>query len=434
MERRFNIPSDCGDIDENDTTRDNSQDDSDKYDPAEMYNDDDEDGNGGNHEDDENISSGNANDDYDGDADGDDDDDGNEYKNDQQCNDSDYEFESDTNKRNYNQIKQHLKSSSFPNYYSSGSDDENNVGPNDDDCSVRSITNDAFGLGTAGACDVDMRIIPVQQPTSSFPDNHLHRPPKEKRSRWGDQVNEQQPSTGHQSTVRSNCARQPPSARLTAVTRNDPALLQYARANYGSVQLTEEEWTKCEDHYKVNLLYQDLLKKRNDIDKLANSGRFKYEYDSDEDVDGGTWEHKLRNAEMEATAVWSDALTKQAEGKHHIGDFLPPEELKKFMEKYDSQSTNREPDLSDYREYKLKEDNKGWFFIYNLTFTYKCSSNVSIFCSLGFQMLQKLGWKEGQGLGSDGAGIVDPVNKYVLFLCHPFKLEIAHLHVQYFLL
>ncbi|VDP96870.1 unnamed protein product [Trichobilharzia regenti] len=29
----------------------------------------------------------------------------------------------------------------------------------------------------------------------------------------------------------------------------------------------------------------------------------KYEYDSDEDCDGGTWEHKLREAEMEATRV-----------------------------------------------------------------------------------------------------------------------------------
>jgi splicing factor 4 len=47
----------------------------------------------------------------------------------------------------------------------------------------------------------------------------------------------------------------------------------------------------------------------------------------------------------------------------------------------------REPDLSDYKEYKLKEDN------------------------IGFQMLQKLGWTEGQGLGSEGHGIVDPVNK-----------------------
>jgi len=26
-------------------------------------------------------------------------------------------------------------------------------------------------------------------------------------------------------------------------------------------------------------------------------------------------------------------------------------------------------------------------------------------------MLQKLGWSEGQGLGSSGTGIVEPVNK-----------------------
>lgn len=70
-------------------------------------------------------------------------------------------------------------------------------------------------------------------------------------------------------------------------------------------------------------------------------------------------EHKMRTAEMEATAAWADALTEQSQGKHHIGDFLPPEELKKFMEIYKSKQTNREPDLSDYKEYKLKEDNKG---------------------------------------------------------------------------
>lgn len=52
-------------------------------------------------------------------------------------------------------------------------------------------------------------------------------------------------------------------------------------------------------------------------------------------------------------------MNQQAEGKHHIGDFLPPEELKKFMEKYDSKLNDREPDISDYKEYKLKEDNIG---------------------------------------------------------------------------
>ena len=174
---------------------------------------------------------------------------------------------------------------------------------------------------------------------------------------------------------------------LSQVTRTDPALLAYARQNFGTIDLTEEDWKKAEEHYKINLLFQDMLKKRKEIDSLAKGGKFKYEYDSDEDVAGGTWEHKLRAQEMEATLKWTDALNKQSEGKHHIGDFLPPEELKKFMEKYDAQKNNRQPNLSDYKEFKLKEDN------------------------VGFQMLQKLGWKEGMGLGAGGSGIREPVNK-----------------------
>ena len=31
-------------------------------------------------------------------------------------------------------------------------------------------------------------------------------------------------------------------------------------------------------------------------------------------------------------AEWAEKLTEMAQGKHHIGDFLPPDELKKFME------------------------------------------------------------------------------------------------------
>lgn len=182
---------------------------------------------------------------------------------------------------------------------------------------------------------------------------------RKKRSRWGDQVaNQVKPAFRHFDAFAGPASGTKPPM-LSLVTRSEPALLAYAHQSYGTVHLDEETWRKCEDHFKVNLLYQDMLRKRNEMDRLAKAGRQKYEYDSDEDVQGGTWEHKLRNAEMEATAVWSDALTKQAEGKHHIGDFLPPEELKKFMEKYDSQQTNREPDLSDYREYKLREDNKG---------------------------------------------------------------------------
>lgn len=174
---------------------------------------------------------------------------------------------------------------------------------------------------------------------------------------------------------------------LTKISRNDPALIQYARQTFGTLDLSEEQWKKAEDHYKINLLYQNLLRKREEVRRLEAQGKHKYEYDSDEETEGGTWEHKLRSAEMEATQMWAEELTAQAEGKHHIGDFLPPDELKKFMEQYNAVKQGKEPDLSDYKEYKLKEDN------------------------IGFQMLQKLGWSEGQGLGSEGNGRIEPINK-----------------------
>ena len=76
-----------------------------------------------------------------------------------------------------------------------------------------------------------------------------------------------------------------------------------------------------------------MMKKRAEVERLRARGKNKYEYDSDEEFDGGTWEHKAREKEMIATREWADSLTEAAKGKHHIGDFLPPEELKSFLEK-----------------------------------------------------------------------------------------------------
>ena len=77
-----------------------------------------------------------------------------------------------------------------------------------------------------------------------------------------------------------------------------------------------------------------MMAKRAELEKLKEAGKNKYEYDSDEEIDEkGTWEHKLREKEMIATQEWAESLTEMAKGKHHIGDFLPPDELKKFLAK-----------------------------------------------------------------------------------------------------
>lgn len=217
--------------------------------------------------------------------------------------------------------------------------------------------------------------------------------PKKKKSRWGEAPPAEQAQPPMTIVVTPTTPlpikqQQQPTMLLSTVTRTDPALLQYARQNFGTTNLSEDDWKKAEEHYKINLLFQDMQRKRQEIEKLAKNGKFKYEYDSDEETNGGTWEHKVRASEMEATLKWADALNKQCEGKHHIGDFLPPEELKKFMEKYNSQKLGKAPDVSDYKDFKLKEDNKG------------------------YQMLQRMGWKgEGSSLGSTGSGITEPINK-----------------------
>ncbi|KAF7257791.1 hypothetical protein EG68_04758 [Paragonimus skrjabini miyazakii] len=122
--------------------------------------------------------------------------------------------------------------------------------------------------------------------------------------------------------------------------------------------------------------------------KMTKDGLvIKYEYDSDEDCEGGTWEHKLRQAEMMATRDWAEKLTEMGHGKHHIGDFLPPDELERFMETFRALKEGRNPDYSEYKQFKLTCEN------------------------VGFQMLEKMGWKEGEGLGTEGQGIINPVDK-----------------------
>ena len=115
----------------------------------------------------------------------------------------------------------------------------------------------------------------------------------------------------------------------------------------------------------------------------------KYEYDSDEENEYGTWEHKRRAVEMQKTSDTANQLTEQAHGKHHLSDYLPGEEYLRFMAQVEKARGGdvAKTEYSDYKDHEIKQDN------------------------IGYQMLQRAGWHEGQGLGAQLQGITTPVNK-----------------------
>lgn len=162
----------------------------------------------------------------------------------------------------------------------------------------------------------------------------------------------------------------------------------------GVTELSEDQKRQIKEQQEMQEMYDMIMKHKRamqDMQLIWEKAirEHQHEYDSDEEVDHheGTWEHRLRKMEMEKTREWAESLTEMGKGKHFIGDFLPPEELEKFMETFKALKEGRDPDYSEYKEFKLTVEN------------------------LGFQMLMKMGWKEGEGLGSEGQGIKAPVNK-----------------------
>ncbi|KAL4839670.1 hypothetical protein H8958_006537 [Nasalis larvatus] len=153
----------------------------------------------------------------------------------------------------------------------------------------------------------------------------------------------------------------------------------------GVTELSDAQKQQLKKQQEMQQMYDMITQHKRAMQDM----RHQHGYHSDEEVDSelGTWKHQLRRMEMDKTREWAERLTKVGQGKHFIGDFLPSDELEKFMETFKALKEGREPDYSEYKEFKLTVENTG------------------------YQMLMKMGWKAGEGLGSEGQGIKNPVNK-----------------------
>ncbi|KAG7273194.1 hypothetical protein CRUP_019321 [Coryphaenoides rupestris] len=254
---------------------------------------------------------------------------------------------------------------------------------------------------------------PSQPGSVSLPANPEATPPPVKRkrkSRWGSEDDKVELPLPH-IPIPIHQEVEVLDPNLPSLSVQDLKVLGYKKGKpvglIGVTELSEDQKKQIIEQQEMQEMYNMIMKHKRAIEEMHVMWEKavkdnQHEYDSDEEVDQqeGTWEHRLRQMEMEKTREWAESLTDMGKGKHFIGDFLPPEELEKFMETFKALKASssltfslwqegRDPDYSEYKEFKLTVEN------------------------LGFRMLMKMGWQEGDGLGSDGQGIRAPVHRGV---------------------
>ncbi|XP_068836042.1 SURP and G-patch domain-containing protein 1 [Capricornis sumatraensis] len=246
---------------------------------------------------------------------------------------------------------------------------------------------------TATACPTSSAPLPTANPSAAAPGKPATTAnvKRKRKSRWG-------PEEDKVELPPAELAQRDADAAPSPLSVQDLKGLGYEKGKpvglVGVTELSDAQKKQLKEQQEMQQMYDMIMQHKRamqDMQLLWEKAlqQHQHGYDSDEEVDSelGTWEHQLRRMEMDKTREWAEQLTKMGRGKHFIGDFLPPDELEKFMETFKALKEGREPDYSEYKEFKLTIEN------------------------IGYQMLMKMGWKEGDGLGSEGQGIKNPVNK-----------------------
>ncbi|KAM8924934.1 SURP and G-patch domain-containing protein 1 isoform 2-T2 [Lycaon pictus] len=248
-------------------------------------------------------------------------------------------------------------------------------------------------LPPAAACPASSAPSPAVTPAPTIPGKPATTATvkKKRKSRWG-------PEEDKVELPPAELVQRDVDASPSPLSVQDLKGLGYEKGKpvglVGVTELSDAQKKQLKEQQEMQQMYDMIMQHKRamqDMQLLWEKAlqQHQHGYDSDEEVDSelGTWEHQLRRMEMDKTREWAEQLTKMGRGKHFIGDFLPPDELEKFMETFKALKEGREPDYSEYKEFKLTVEN------------------------IGYQMLMKMGWKEGDGLGSEGQGIKNPVNK-----------------------
>ncbi|CAL4106177.1 unnamed protein product, partial [Meganyctiphanes norvegica] len=182
---------------------------------------------------------------------------------------------------------------------------------------------------------------------------------------------------------------------VTKMTRNNPAIIAYAQRVFGSLDLSESQWKQCEEQMKMNVVFQLLQEKKRETDRLEQAGKVKYEYDSDEDTEGGTWEHKRF---CFGFSMPNHPVSKSLQTYLHVAMYLPNLQLLIFIVKFQNLYASKDPYIAKCHDIKINRKNS--------SFTQMRSTSGVVGLRLIFGRLGQIkpisnGRAENQGLGVD---------------------------------